>query len=171
MRDGHTCWEKDQIPKDLSAQCIMACEHGQLTCYPLNGRSNRGRVRWKVCILGCHYWQSWNDRNLNWWDICLKNLQSRSSLCGGCTLEWFECRNWKYLYYSNNRVAFLLEAHYNACELHSITVCMDLSLITVLEHNSPLEIPLTLLFMEDLKDALDDANWMLSTIPIYWIYY
>ena len=55
-------------------------------------------------------------------------------------------------------MAFLLEAHFNACELHSITVCMDLRLITVLEHNSQLEIPLTLLFIEDLKDALDDAN-------------
>ena len=59
-------------------------------------------------------------------DICLKNLfTSRSSLCGGCTLQW-----------SNVEIGsiyivltILLEAHYNACELHSITVCMDLRLI------------------------------------------
>ena len=43
-------------------------------------------------------------------DICLKNLfTSRSSLCGGCTLEWFECRNWKYLYYSNNSLRSSLQ--------------------------------------------------------------
>ena len=26
-----------------------------------------------------------------------------------CTTEWFECRNWKYLYYSNNRLKCLLK--------------------------------------------------------------